>query len=389
MNLLNASKTPHVALLVETSLGSGRDILLGIARYVREHQPWLLYHEARSLEDSMPGWLEGWKGQGIIARVQTPAMAAALAKTRVPVVDVLGVVSSAGLPLVHVDDHAIGVMAAKHLLDRGLRSFAFLGLDGENWSEARHTAFSKEVGERGFQTAVRRESRHEIDDVTWEVHQDELKTWLANLPKPVGIMVCSDQRGSQVLDACRRAGLNVPDEVAIIGVDNDEPLCSVCNPPLSSVWPNHSLVGYEAAVLLARLMQGEKRAPKYTLIPPKKIITRQSTDTLALEDTLVSAALKVIRDRAVHRVRVDDIASVLGTSRSVLQRRFRSALGRTINEELVSQRLRIAERYLLETNLSLIEIAERSGFQHQEYMGSVFRDKLGITPAAYRKKGKI
>lgn len=377
---------PHVALLVETSLASGREILTGIARYVREHEPWSLFHEARGLEERLPRWLEGWQGHGIIARVQSPAMARALARTRLPVVDVLGIVPRSRFPIVHVDAAAIGRLAADHLLDRGLRHFAFYGLEGENWSAAREAAFAAALARAGLAVEIRRDRRHAVDDLTWERHQEALARWVAALPKPVGIMVCSDQRGSLLLDACRRAGTTVPEEVAVIGVDNDEPLCNVCHPPLTSVWPNHALVGYEAAALLQRLMQGGSAPAGRVHTPPRTIVTRQSTDTLAVKDELVARALRGIREQACQRVRIYDLARLVGASRSVLQRRFRAALNCSVNDKLVAQRLETAQRLLRETSLTLPDVAERSGFEHAEYMAYVFRRKVGLSPAAYRAR---
>lgn len=378
------AEPPHVALVVETSFGSGRDILMGIARYVREHEPWLLFHEARSIDQELPPWLKNWKGHGIIARVFTPAMAAALRRTRLPVVDVLGVVPDAGFPLVHVDDEAIGVMAAEHFIVRGFKHFAFFGLDERNWSAARERAFVRQVKRHGCTTSVRRVSPRQVHDDSWEVHQRDLAGWIARLPKPAGLMVCSDHRASHVLEACRRSGVRVPDEVAVIGVDNDQPLCNICHPPLTSVWPNHALVGYEAARLLDQMMRGKKRVPMRTLTPPKEIVTRQSTDTLAVQDELVAKALHIIRERVCDAIRVDEIAALVGASRSVLQRRFRAALGRTINQELITQRVTAAQRLLLDTQLSLAEIAERCGFRHPEYMGVVFKAETRQTPAQFR-----
>lgn len=377
---------PHVALLVETSLASGRDILLGIARYVREHRPWLLYHKARSLEESLPAWIAGWKGHGILARVQTRAMADALLATGLPVVDVLGVVDGTGFPVVRVDDAEIGRLAARHLLERGFREFAYMGIAEENWSTFRQEAFGAEVAKAGFRVQVRTEPRQESDGQSWEKHQEDLADWISKLPIPVGAMLCSDQLGTRFLDACRRAGRSVPYEVAVIGVDNDEPLCEVSNPPLTSVWPGHAQLGYEAAALLDRLMARGTVPVERCFVPPLKIVTRLSSDTIAVEDPAVARALRVIRERACHRIRLDDIAEVVGVSRSVLQRRFQSVLGRTINQELIHQRLKVAQALLLETKLSLPEIAERAGFQHQEYMGVVFKAHLKRTPASFRPK---
>ena len=153
------------------------------------------------------------------------------------------------------------------------------------------------MSQHRHQVIVRNEPRHDLDDESWEAHQIKLAQWLARLSRPVGIMVCSDQRGSQVLEACRRAKLGVPNDVAVIGVDNDEPLCNVCNPPLSSVLPGHMEAGYQAAALLDRLMRGAKNPAKPTVIAPIKIVTRHSTDTVAVEDEVVGRALCIIREQ--------------------------------------------------------------------------------------------
>lgn len=381
-------RQPHVALLVETSLASGRDILRGIARYVRDHTPWSLYHEPRSLEDALPPWFQDWDGDGIIARVQTPAMARSIAKTGIPTVDVLGVVPDCKFPLVHVDDREIARRAAEHLVERGFRHFAFFGIDRENWSTARGDAFREFLADQGFDTATFQVPRHEPAGESWETQQDTLASWIGTLAKPVGVMVCSDQRGLQFLDACRRAGVTVPDEVAVIGVDNDEPLCDVSNPPLTSIWPGHVQVGYQAAALLQELMRGRSAPKKSILVPPREIITRRSTEVLAVDDRAVAAALRIVREHACDRIRVDDIATQVGVSRSVLQRRFRTVLGRTLHEELVNQRIKRAQQLLIDSDLPLLDVAERAGFEHQEYMGAVFKSRMGITPAQFRKNGR-
>jgi len=387
-DLQRPSRPPHVALLVETSLASGRDILRGIARYVRERSFWSLYHEPRSLEDAVPRWFQQWKGDGIIARIQTPAMAKAIRQTGIPTVDVLGVVEGIEFPLVHVDDVAISHRAAEHLLERGFRNHAFFGIEQENWSEQRCEAFRFKLESLGHCVSEYLVPRHEPADASWETQQEELAAWVAALSKPIGVMVCSDQRGVQFLDACRRAGVHVPDEVAVIGVDNDETLCDVSHPPLSSVWPDHARVGFDAAALLESLMRGGKAPTEPLLVPPRDVVTRLSTEVLAVKDRVISTALRLVREQACERIRVDAIAAQVGVSRSILQRRFRSMLGRTVHEELVMQRLKRAQQLLTGTDLPLLDVAERSGFQHQEYMTAVFKSHLGITPARFRKRGK-
>jgi LacI family transcriptional regulator len=205
-------------------------------------------------------------------------------------------------------------------------------------------------------------------------------------------MACSDQCGPVLLEACRRARAAVPDEVAVIGVDNDEPLCEAADPPMSSVWPDHLGVGYAAAALLDRLMAGRAArgtpppAPVY--LAPRGVVTRQSTDVLAVEDRDVAAAVRFIREHACGRLVIDDVAGHVSLSRSALQRRFKKVVGRTIHEEALRIRLDRARELLSHTDLPIALVAEKAGFTHQEYLGSVFRSRLGQTPAQFRRASR-
>lgn len=379
---------PHVALIVETSLAPGREILRGIARYIREYGPWSTFLEPRSLEETVPSWLSNWHGQGIIARVQNQQIADAVLESKLPAVDVLGVVRDSGLPLVHNDEAQVSAMAAEHLLERGFRHLAFLNRPGEVWSEQRRDAFIKNVEGRSRSCTVLDMPRHLFRTMHWEDYADDLAAWISDLPKPAGLMLCSDQIGPAALEACRRAGCVVPDEVAVVGVDNDEPLCEVAAPGLSSVWPNHERIGYEAAALLDRLMKGEEAPDQPLYIPPRGLLTRRSTDVMALEDRDVAAAIRVIRERAfdVDGLTIDDVAAEVSMSRSVLQRRFKQAVGRTLHDEMLRVRLNRARELLAETELPIALVAEKAGFRHQEYLGAVFRQRLNVTPAQYRQQ---
>lgn len=377
---------PRVALLVESSLASGRDILRGIARYVREHEPWSLYYEPRSLEESLPRWLRDWDGQGIIARLQNRRLAQEVQAAGIPVVDVLGVARDTGFPLVHVNDALVARLAAEHLLERGFRHFGYFGIAGENWSERRRDAFQAQVQAMGCDCQVHELTRRLLPGRSWEHTEDELARWVSRLPLPCGVMVCSDQRGPQFLEACRRAGLAVPDEIAVIGVDDDQPLCEVCDPPLSSVRAGHELVGYRAAALLADLMRGRPAPAAPVYVEPQGITTRLSTDVLAIEDRPVANALRLIREQACAGLSVDEIARQSGLSRSVLQRRFRTLLKRTVHDELIHARLKRARELMTETDLPLADIAEKTGFRHQEYLGAVFKRFFHKTPAQFRRE---
>jgi len=385
---IHIRKMPRVALLVETSLGSGRDILKGIAQYISERGPWSIFHEPHELQDGVPRWLRTWEGDGIIARLQSRNMARAVKRAGLPVVDVLGVADESGIPRVHVDDSAIAEIAARHLLSLGLQHFAYCGMAKTNWSEQRRITFQAAVCREGFACASFEwpSTRHEA--LSWEDSQARLSAWLRGLTKPVGIMVCSDQRGVAVLDACRRAGIAVPEQAAVISVDNDDALCSVCDPPLSSVMPNHHELGYRAAMLMDRLMRGGAWDGKVDLVQPAGIATRRSTDTLAVNDVALLKALHFIRNHACDGGSVDEAARAAGLSRSVLQRRFRKLLGHTVHDEFVTCRVQRAMKVLADSDIPISEVAEVAGFRHQEYLGVVFKARVGRTPAAYRREAR-
>jgi LacI family transcriptional regulator len=369
---------------VETSLASGREVLQGITRYLREQRGWSVFHEPRSLVESVPSWLKNWDGDGIIARISSPKVADAIVNTGLPVVDVLGMAPEAGLPLVHLDDPAVAQVAARSLLDLRLRHFGFCGIAGANWSDRRALAFDQTVQQYGYECAVFRMHASLHERWSWDQQQDELARWLGALPKPAGVMVCSDQRGEHVIEACRRAGIAVPDEVAVVGVDNDSLLCELCDPPLSSVDTALDRVGYAAAELLDRLMAGESPPKEPILFPPRGMIVRASSDAMSVTDPDIAAALRFIREHACDPIDVDEVVEHVTLSRSTLQRRFRHLLARSVHDEILRRRLLRAQELLCETDLPLGPIAERAGFQHSEYLSAVFKQRLGQTPGQYR-----
>ncbi len=385
----------HVAVLIETSLSSGRDILRGVARHTRKVGSWSVYREPRGLEDDAPSWLKHWKGDGIIARFQNERIASAVAATGIPVVDTLNVVSSPGVPVVHVDNASIARLAVDHFLNRGFRNFGFCSIRGMSWSEERCEAFGRYLAEAGHPCSVYTMAPQTRRRWNWEHRQDQLSHWIQRLPKPAAVMVCSDQRAQFVLDACHRLGVRIPDDVAVLGVDNDDVICEICDPPLSSVQPNHEQVGTLAAELLHRMMLEDKgsrisSAPlldrkECVYVPACGIHTRQSTDKIAVREAPVAQAVRFIRDHACEGISAVDVVRNVPMSRSVLQRRFREALGRTINGEIVGIRLETAKTLLLNTNLPLPAIAERAGFKHQRYMGLVFNRHVGMPPGAFRR----
>lgn len=375
-----------IAILVETSLDSGRQIVRGISRFARERNDWALLHHTGPLGAMAPVSLENWAGDGIIARIANPKLHALVKSLKVPVVDVLGNVHKTGYPLVKSDDHSIAELVGNHFKDHGFRHLAFFALEGESWSLEREVALRSFCDrELSTEMATLSVSHIERDDKGWPEYLRKIRSWIQSLPKPVGIMVCSDQFAPDLLGCCREAGYSVPDQVSFVGVDNDLPFCEICQPQLSSVEPNHEQIGYQAAKALQTMLQGETCSEK-TEIPPKLLHARQSSDATALDDPCLVKALRYIRTHACNEIGVDDVASEAGVSRSVLQRRFKSTLNKTVLDSIVFVRLNRAKEMLASTDLPLPDIAERCGFKHQEYLGYVFKKRLGTTPGQYRSQ---
>jgi LacI family transcriptional regulator len=376
---------PRVAIIVETSVVYGRRIHLGIARYVRSHRPWSMFLDQRELGATPPTWLKRHRWDGIISRPTDRRLAAMFREMGVPVVDLNDLHDDLELPRIHSDDEAIGRLAAQHLLERGFRHFAFCGFTGERWAADRREGCVETLRAAGFSCAVHESYWRGVLAQEWDREQGRIARWLSRLPRPLGIVACNDLRGHHVLDACIRAGLAVPEGVAVIGVDDDELLCEMCDPPLSTVVPGAERIGYEAAELLDRLMQGEKLAAKERRVEPQGIVTRQSTDVLAIPDADVAAAVRFIRERACEGVRVADVLQHIPLSRSLLERRFRRYLGRSPQAEIRQVQLKRVKQLLGETDLPLSAIAHLSGFEHVEYLCVVFKRLTGLSPGRYRK----
>lgn len=382
---MRPSRRRQVALLIETSNAYARGLLQGVVHYIREHQPWSFHLIEQGRGDDPPAWLERWHGDGIIARIETPRIAQAVIRAGVPAVDMSAARLVPALPWVETDDEAIAQLAAGHLLERGFKHFGFCGDGRFNWSVWREKHFRARIESARYRVESYR-PRAAGGDLTTQV--EDIRRWLQELPKPVGIMACYDIRGQQVLDACRAAGLAVPGEVAVIGVDNDELLCDLASPPLSSVIPNAHRAGYEAAALLDRMMAGKRVSDTARLIAPRGVAARQSTDVLAVDDRDVARAVQFIREEACTGINVSDVLRVVPLSRRVLEQRFQRLLGRTPREEILHVRLNRVRQLLAETKLSLYQIAERTGFEHVEYLSVVFKRETGRTPSKYRAEAR-
>jgi LacI family transcriptional regulator len=376
----------RVVLLIETSNAYARGLLRGIRSYVRARGDWSIYLGEQRRGESAPQWLANWQGDGIIARIETREIADAVLDTKLPAVDVSAAQYIPQLPFVETDDREIAAAAAEHLLGRGLRSFGYSGDQRFMWSNQRRDHFVSLIHEAGFSCGV-----HESDSrkrSTWESQFTTLTRWLQNLPKPCGVMACYDIRGREILDACHAAQIAVPDEVAVIGADDDDLICELAEPRLSSVIPNTHRTGYEAAALLDRMMAGEQVPAGAYLIPPIGVATRHSTDMLAVDDPHVATALRFIRDHACEGINVEDVVAAVPLSRRVLEARFKQLTGKTPHEEIQRVQIDRVQQLLTQTDMSLEAIAHRCGFRHAEYMGVAFKRVVGIPPGRFRELGR-
>ncbi len=376
-------KIPKVILLIETSRAYGRQLLRGITKYSRLHGSWVFYSEPGGLEKALPK-LKNWDADGVIMR--DSRMGEELLKMGVPIIVSVHLKEHIkGTPYIDTNGVRIGRMAAEHLLDHGFHHFAYCGYDELHWSRARQENFGKRVAEAGFDVHVCK-CRKSRSRQLWENEQILVVDWLKSLPKPIGLMACNDDRGRELTEACKMAGLEVPGEVAIIGVDNDELVCELSDPPLSSVALNVEKGGYEAAELLDKLMAGKKVANEDIIVEPMHVVTRQSTDILAVEDQDVAEAMRFIRQHSKRIIQVGDIVDSVGLSRRVLQQRFRRTLGRSVYDEIKRCRIEQIALMLSETDLSITQVASAFGYPGIEKLSRYFQREEGMTPLAYRRQ---
>lgn len=378
-------RRPHVALLIEASHGYGRALLTGINQWLRECGSWSIYFRPQGLEAPPPKWLKEWHGDGILVRVEDKAMAEAVFLSGIPAVNLRLGFPEFPLPIIGMDNLALGGMAFEHLLNCGFDHFAFCGCPWSiyPWLDERMTSFQEAVVNSGrechlFRSKARRKP-------SWEYEEDELAEWVSQLPRPVGVMSCTDDRGLELLEACRRADVLVPEEAAVIGVDNDQFVCMLSNPPMSSISPNAERIGYEAASLLNRMMNGEPPPKLPLLLPPGGVVARESTDILTTDDREIAKAIRLIREHACEGLNVHTLTRVTGLSYKNLERRIRAVLKRSPKEEILRVRIETARKLLLETSLPASAISNRCGFAEPKYFCHVFRQHVGMPPGAFRR----
>jgi LacI family transcriptional regulator len=282
------------------------------------------------------------------------------------------------------DDEAGGAMAAKHLLERGFRNYAFCGYDEYYWSRDRCKGFSETITKAGHRIFVYPHSKTQKRN--WERDQSLLIEWLKSLPKPIGVMACNDERAFDLTMSCRTGRIDVPEEVSVIGMDNNEMICELSNPPISSLHRNSVRAGFSAAEQLDRMMAGEKPDKTKILIKPDFVVTRRSTDVLAVTDPEVMKAIRFIFENANKKINVNAVIKATNLSHTRLYERFKKSTGHSIREEITHVRINRIKELLRETNLTVSEIANKLGFVDSWTLYKNFQKSTGMTAMEYRRK---
>ncbi len=372
----------RVILLIETSREFGRELLSGIARYSRLNGPWSFYREPRGLKSAIPR-LTNWSADGIIMR--NSVISTELINLKLPTILVLHETKRPNhLPAVLTEGTAIAHLASEHLLNRGLRHFAFCGFDNFIWSNERKFFFAQILNDAGYKVHVYKKPKDRKYN-SWDNEQSYMTEWLKELPKPVGILACNDDRGQHVLEACKSADLHVPEEVAVLGVDNDSIICSISDPPLSSIALNVEPAGYAAADLLNKLMDGEPMQGQEIIVTATHVVKRQSTDVLSINDSNLVNAIRFIKQNAKNKISVNDVVAQTYISRRSLEEKFKKNLYRTINEEIKRVRVEQITQVLIESSLSISEITSLFNFTDAEHISRYFKQEKGMGLREFRK----
>jgi len=376
----------RIALLLGLDLGYCRDVLRGIQRYASQRNDWV-FHDAPP--DSLClGPLREWRPDGIIAHLFLPEMVTALRAMRQPVVNTTSALAKCDFPLVEADHLLVGKMAADYYLHRGYCNFGYYGSKCSAFSFDRREAYREVIERAGHEVTCCFADylpRQRLE-TSWKQTDNKVQRWLRKLPKPVAIFTSHDTAARDLADACIALGLKVPQEVALLGVDNDEAVCLLARPSLSSIKIPAEQIGFQAARILHEMLAGKQPPARPLFLPPVRVVTRRSTDLTAVDDELVRGALSYIRSHYAEPIGVESISAGIGVGRRSLERKMAEHLGKTVLEELQLARIESAQQLLDETNHSVKAVAMKVGFSSARRFSDVFRKIVGTTPIEYRRR---
>jgi len=372
----------RVILLIESSRAYGRSLLRGIVKYAKLKGGWSFYNEPRGQEQSLPRF-SSWEVDGAIVRLHESEEAYRFLEKGIPIVVAREEKEIPGVPNIVGDNVAVGKMAGEYLLAKGFKHFGYCGFNS-SWSESRFRSFAGIIAKSGCKVSAYKPLKSQRRS-SWPNELQRISKWLEDLPKPLAIMACNDDRGRHVIEACKIVNVKIPHEVVVLGVDNDELFCELSDPPLSSIARDTEAAGFEAASVLDTLMAGKKTYRRRIIVHPTHVVPRLSSDILAIDDPEVAKALAFIKYNSRRHTQVDAVAEAVAMSRRNLHRRFIKSLGRTVHEEIRRTRVDLVVQMLLETDMTVSQIAYELDWSSEKHIARQFKAIKGVTPLVFRR----
>jgi len=377
-------------LLIDISEEYGQNLLKGITKYSKEHGPWifckmpLFYRETLGME-GIVNFAKEWEADGIIAQLYNDLEIKKVLDSGIYLIAEDFKERFSDISNITGGYYEAGEMGAKYFLQKGFKNFAFYGFKNIVWSRERSQGYERHLNAQGFEVQY-----FDHDDAStrelWYYKPSALSQWLQSLPKPVAIMTCDDERGQHITEACKHANIQIPEEIAVLGVDNDVTTCNLSDPPLSSISLDTQKGGYEAARLMNLMITSKKQLIENVQVVPTQVITRQSTDIACTSDKYISKALMFIHQNIENRINVSDVLKTVPLSRRALEKRFQETTGTGVYKYIYNLQIQKFAQKLLETEKTISEIAMESGFDNTKNISRQFKQVKGCTPVEYRKK---
>lgn len=378
-----------IILLLDFAEEYSKSLLKGISKYSMEHGPWtycrmpLYYRETIGMEGILE-WAKDWGADGIIGQLYNDKDMDKIANSGIPIIAQDFKERFTEIPNITGAYREAGIIGAEHFLKKGYRNFAFYGFNDIVWSRERAEGFEERVNSAGYQVHYFEHRKSRSSDL-WYYKSQSLSRWLKSLPKPIALMACDDNQGLHITEACRQNKIRIPEEVAVLGVDNDEMLCELSDPPLSSIALDLEKGGYDTAKLLSRLIGGLSE-PYDIIVKPTQVITRQSTDIYATNDAHIASSLRFIHKNIEKNLQVDEIVKQVPLSRRSLEKRFLQITGMPVYKYIFNLRMEKFTQKLLETDHTIFEIALDLGLNDSKNIARQFKQVKGCNPIEYRKR---
>ena len=381
-----------ILLLTDFSSGYGRSLLEGVVRYAREAGPWVfyrmpLYYRELHGDEGVVRWAEEWGADAIIAQL-TDVDLNVLNRLDIPIIVQNYKERCHGLSNLTGDYYGTGVMAAEFFIRKGYKAFAYYGFTDTVWMRERGEGFRDAVSEKGYPVYTFDDGR-QLSDGQWNFDAERVSRWLLDLPKPIALFACDDYYALQITEVCKMYNIDIPGDIAVLGVDNDNLLCNISDPALSSIDLDVENGGYEVGKLLHQFIEKKITAPADVIIKPVRIVSRGSTERFAVSDKYIGQVLAYIDENYCNPLSVDDLIRIIPYSRRVLEKKFKSETGMSVYQYIQQQRIEKFAALLITTDLPLTEAAAGAGFPDYKNVSRIFVKMKEMTPLQYRKRFTI